>query len=57
MEMRFWRVGESKFFLPPFGFCPFSGRELLGATFHRALPCAMSFLPRWGVKKFRRSVR
>ncbi|MDR1923060.1 MAG: hypothetical protein LBQ66_01705 [Planctomycetaceae bacterium] len=29
-----------------------SGRELLGAIFHRALPCAMGFLPRWGVKKF-----
>ncbi|MDR1923026.1 MAG: hypothetical protein LBQ66_01530 [Planctomycetaceae bacterium] len=26
-----------------------SGRELLGAIFHRALPCAMGFLPRWGV--------
>ncbi|MDR1925906.1 MAG: hypothetical protein LBQ66_16180, partial [Planctomycetaceae bacterium] len=25
-----------------------SGRELLGTIFHRALPCAMSFLPRWG---------
>ncbi|MDR1925024.1 MAG: hypothetical protein LBQ66_11695 [Planctomycetaceae bacterium] len=29
-----------------------SGRELLGAIFHRALPCAMGLLPRWGVKKF-----
>ncbi|MDR1922791.1 MAG: hypothetical protein LBQ66_00335 [Planctomycetaceae bacterium] len=26
-----------------------SGRELLEAIFHRALPCAMGFLPRWGV--------
>ncbi|MDR1923116.1 MAG: hypothetical protein LBQ66_01985 [Planctomycetaceae bacterium] len=26
-----------------------SGRELLGAIFHRALPCAMGLLPRWGV--------
>ncbi|MDR1925931.1 MAG: hypothetical protein LBQ66_16305, partial [Planctomycetaceae bacterium] len=25
-----------------------SGRGLLGAIFHRALPCAMGFLPRWG---------
>ncbi|MDR1925704.1 MAG: hypothetical protein LBQ66_15150 [Planctomycetaceae bacterium] len=29
-----------------------SGRGLLGVIFHRALPCAMGFLPRWGVKKF-----
>jgi hypothetical protein len=29
-----------------------SGRELLRAIFHRALPCAMGLLPRWGVKKF-----
>ncbi|MDR1923322.1 MAG: hypothetical protein LBQ66_03015 [Planctomycetaceae bacterium] len=49
--MRFWRVGEPKFFPPLLAFA-LSGRELLGATFHRALPCAMSFLPRWGVKKF-----
>ncbi|MDR1925480.1 MAG: hypothetical protein LBQ66_14000 [Planctomycetaceae bacterium] len=34
-----------------------SGRELLGAFFHRALPCAMGFLPRWGVKKIRRNIR
>ncbi|MDR1923930.1 MAG: hypothetical protein LBQ66_06115 [Planctomycetaceae bacterium] len=25
-----------------------SGRGLFGAIFHRALPCAMGFLPRWG---------
>ncbi|MDR1924015.1 MAG: hypothetical protein LBQ66_06545 [Planctomycetaceae bacterium] len=29
-----------------------SGRGLFGVIFHRALPCAMGFLPRWGVKKF-----
>jgi hypothetical protein len=49
--MRFWRVGEPKFLRHLLAFA-LSGRELLGATFHRALPCAMGFLPRWGVKKF-----
>ncbi|MDR1924988.1 MAG: hypothetical protein LBQ66_11510 [Planctomycetaceae bacterium] len=29
-----------------------SGRGLFGAIFHRALPCAMGFLPRWGVVGF-----
>ncbi|MDR1924687.1 MAG: hypothetical protein LBQ66_09950 [Planctomycetaceae bacterium] len=39
------------FFRPLWAFA-LSGRELLGTTFHRALPCATGFLPRWGVKKF-----
>ncbi|MDR1924468.1 MAG: hypothetical protein LBQ66_08835 [Planctomycetaceae bacterium] len=52
MEMRFWRVGESKFFFRRLLAFALSWRELLGAIFHRALPCAMSLLPRWGVKKF-----
>jgi hypothetical protein len=47
--MSFWRVGEPKFFPPPFGFCPFRARVIWG-DFHRALPCAMVFLPRWGVR-------
>ncbi|MDR1925623.1 MAG: hypothetical protein LBQ66_14725 [Planctomycetaceae bacterium] len=37
------------FFPPPFGFCPFRAK-VIGGDFHRALPCAMGFLPRWGVK-------
>ncbi|MDR1923855.1 MAG: hypothetical protein LBQ66_05735 [Planctomycetaceae bacterium] len=32
-----------------FWLLPFQGGGLLGAIFHRALPCAMGFLPRWGV--------
>ncbi|MDR1924846.1 MAG: hypothetical protein LBQ66_10770 [Planctomycetaceae bacterium] len=51
MEMRFWRVGEPKFFPVPFWLLPFQGESYWG-RFHRALPCAMGFLPRWGVKKF-----
>ncbi|MDR1924386.1 MAG: hypothetical protein LBQ66_08425 [Planctomycetaceae bacterium] len=26
--------------------------RVIGGDFHRALPYAMGFLPRWGVKKF-----
>ncbi|MDR1924253.1 MAG: hypothetical protein LBQ66_07760 [Planctomycetaceae bacterium] len=36
------------FFPLPFGFCPVRARVIWG-DFHRALPCAMGFLPRWGV--------
>ncbi|MDR1923624.1 MAG: hypothetical protein LBQ66_04545 [Planctomycetaceae bacterium] len=32
-----------------FWLLPFQGEELLGAIFHRALPCAMGLLPRWCV--------
>ncbi|MDR1925498.1 MAG: hypothetical protein LBQ66_14090 [Planctomycetaceae bacterium] len=39
------------FFRPLLAFA-LSGRELFGAIFHRALPCAMGLLPRWSVKKF-----
>ncbi|MDR1924836.1 MAG: hypothetical protein LBQ66_10720 [Planctomycetaceae bacterium] len=44
------------FFRPILAFA-LSGRELLGAIFHRALPCAMGLLPRWGVKKFAATLR
>ncbi|MDR1924634.1 MAG: hypothetical protein LBQ66_09675 [Planctomycetaceae bacterium] len=45
-----WCIGELMFFSAPFLAFALSGRELLGAIFHRALPCAMGFLPRWGVR-------
>jgi hypothetical protein len=37
------------FFSAPILAFALSGRELFGVIFHRALPCAMGFLPRWGV--------
>jgi hypothetical protein len=46
------RFGFADAFSDPILAFALSGRELLGAIFHRALPCAMGFLPRWGVKKF-----
>ncbi|MDR1922728.1 MAG: hypothetical protein LBQ66_00020 [Planctomycetaceae bacterium] len=33
----------------PFWLLPFQGERVIGGDFHRALPCAMGFLPRWGV--------
>ncbi|MDR1924776.1 MAG: hypothetical protein LBQ66_10420 [Planctomycetaceae bacterium] len=38
-------------FSRPFLAFALSGRRVIGGDFHRALPCAMGFLPRWGVKK------
>jgi hypothetical protein len=54
--MSFWRVGEPKFFPPPFGFCPFRAR-VIGGDFSQGVALCYELFAPLGRKKIRRDVR
>jgi hypothetical protein len=54
--MKFWRVGEPKFFPSPFGFCPFRAR-VIGGNFSQGVALCYGLVAPLGRKKIRRNVR